>query len=897
MSRRRTIAIFVLCFMSYMASSAYGEGVPARIDAFGDPLPEGANYRLGTTRLRVSPLSNFEHLSFDSKGKHILAYDATDGKIRMWELAGGREVRSFDAGYRSAFTISPDGTALAVASSDKIRVYELATGKERLAIQHVRQIDDANAIAYSPDGKNILALCGCKKNDRVIRWESATGKKLGEWHLAENRPIAFSPDTRLVASVAKKENAIRLWDTASGKKVREWKTAAKMDDELRCLSFSPDGRHLAAAGSDAKIRIYETASGNEIRSWKVWTDEGDADKSNLPAVYDLAFAPDGKTLASVDRHQVCRLWDAKTGRELRHFDNVSGRVAFTADGKILAARGADSRLRLWETATGRDLCPFTDPGRITSVMFAPNARVLVENSDRGRARLLDERDGRPCKPILELPGEVRAISPDGSRLLLLRRDGDRFEPLCLLDAATGKERLRFANTNEGDFVAGWTPDGRTLITDGGKWPVKPVRVWDTATGKSGKKRWQAGVRCSPDGRTIAEMEKTTTIRLFAVDAGEEQSRLMGCGERLSYLPRRQSYGSYFFRPHFSPDGKTLLTGLEGGESFALWDTARAKPIFRLRCADYYLGNAVFSANGRLLALLDSCGDPCLLATATGRPLHRLTRKGGNLSWIMSSVNRAFSPDGRLFAAAYDEHTLVLWETATGNPIRTFSGHGRGKLDQMVFSADSRRLATVGNDGTALVWDATGISPDGRLPARQLTAEETEAAWRALADKDASKAHRALWTLTADPERALPMLRQRLHATAKPDPRRLAQLLADLDDDSFAVREAATTELRKMGEATRSALRQTMQSKPSLEVRRRVEGLLHAIDEALLSADAMRELRAVAVLEHIGNEEAQRLLGTLAAGVADTRLTREAEEARARLLERAKRKRGSGRSDG
>ncbi len=895
MSRRRTIAIFVLFFVSW--TTAYGEGPPARIDAFGDPLPEGAIYRLGTTRLRVLPNHHFEHLSFDTKGKHILAYDTTDGKIRMWEIAGGREVRSFHAEYRSAFTISPDGTALAVADSDKIRVYELATGKERLAIQYDRQRDHANAIAYSPDGKNILALCREKKNYRVTRWEAATGKKLGAWHLSEDQPIAFSPDTRLVASVAEKENAIRLWDTASGKKVREWKTAAKVEGGSRCLCFSPDGL-LAAADDDARIRVYETSSGKEIRSWKGWRDDGTSDKSDRPAVddLDLAFAPDGKTLASVDRNKICRLWDARTGRELRHFGNVSGTVIFSADGKIVAAGGADFRLRLWETATGRDLCPFADPGRITSVVFAPNARVLIENSDRGRARLLNAQNGRPCKPIAELPGEMRAISPDGSRLLLLRRGG----PLCILDAATGKERVRFADTNKGDFVAGWSPDGRTLITNGGKWNDERARVWDSATGKSGKKEWSANTICSPDGRTIAEWEETTTIRLFAVDTAKEQSPLRGCAECLIYrLVRQHENGStgrggrYDFRPLFSPDGKLLLTGLQGGGSFALWDTVGAKPIFRLRCADYYLENAVFSPNGRLLALLDSRGDPCLLDTATGRPLHRLTRKEGDLFWVMHTVNRAFSPDGRLFAAAYDAHTLVLWETATGQPIRVWPGHGRGHLVQMDFSSDSRQLATVGEDGTALVWDATGISPDGRLPARQLTADETEATWRALADKDAAKAHRALWTLIADPERALPMLRQRLHATAKPDPRRLAQLLADLDNDSFALREAASAELRKMGEATRSALRQTLQSKPSLEVRRRVEGLLHAIDGAPLSGDAVRELRAVAVLEHIGNDEAQRLLGTLAAGVADTLLTREAEEARARLLERARR----GRSDG
>jgi hypothetical protein len=246
------------------------------------------------------------------------------------------------------------------------------------------------------------------------------------------------------------------------------------------------------------------------------------------------------------------------------------------------------------------------------------------------------------------------------------------------------------------------------------------------------------------------------------------------------------------------------------------------------------------------------------------------------------VNREFSPDGRLLAVAYDASTLILWETLTGRSIRTWPGHGRAELRQMRFSSDGRRLATVSGDGTALVWDVTGQSPDGRLPSRHLTPAEVKQAWSDLADADAAKAYRAIWTLVADPARALPFLRERLHPIQAGDPQRIARLIADLDSDDFTVRDAATQELRKFGEAAQSALRAAIKDKPSLELRQRARGLLNEVDGAALSAEGLRVLRAVAVLEYSAGGEARPLLEILADGAPEARLTRAAKAALTRL---------------
>src|SRR5262245_7450144 len=163
-------------------------------------------------------------------------------------------------------------------------------------------------------------------------------------------------------------------------------------------------------------------------------------------------------------------------------------------------------------------------------------------------------------------------------------------------------------------------------------------------------------------------------------------------------------------------------------------------------------------------------------------------------------------------------------------------------------APDGRLATGHPDSTILIWDMP-------LPARKtesLTARELDRLWADLADTDAAKAWSAVWRMADAPKEALPFLRGRVkpYPTAAADVTR--KLLADLDGDSFEVREAAAKRLKELGLHAEPALRAALNAKPSLEQRRRIEPLLAALAETpqSLSADDLRQLRALIVLERI-----------------------------------------------
>src|SRR5262249_22609105 len=145
--------------------------------------------------------------------------------------------------------------------------------------------------------------------------------------------------------------------------------------------------------------------------------------------------------------------------------------------------------------------------------------------------------------------------------------------------------------------------------------------------------------------------------------------------------------------------------------------------------------------------------------------------------------------------------------------------------------------------------------------------------------DGGQPHRAVWQLVAVHRQAVTLIRDRLHPIKSADAQRIQQLIADLDSDQFAVRQQATEELEMLGKVAETALPQTLEQKPVLEVRTRILGLLEKLRD---STGQLRALRAVEVLERIGTTEARQVLQSLAGGAPGVTLTEEARAALERL---------------
>jgi hypothetical protein len=212
-------------------------------------------------------------------------------------------------------------------------------------------------------------------------------------------------------------------------------------------------------------------------------------------------------------------------------------------------------------------------------------------------------------------------------------------------------------------------------------------------------------------------------------------------------------------------------------------------------------------------------------------------------------------------------------------MHRFAGHPE-TIFALAWSPDGTRLASASHDTTLLIW-AVRRAPDEK-PLR-LELSELQACWTALAGGDAAKAHGAINTLSRGAQDSVPFLTQRLQPVPDADPKRLSRLLADLENDEFSTRQMARAELQKLGELAEPALRRALANPPSAESRRRLEELVGELEG--WSGERLRALRAIMVLENVGSAEASQVLESLAKRTPETRLTREAKAALARLTKR------------
>jgi YD repeat-containing protein len=316
------------------------------------------------------------------------------GELKHWNVRTREELPGFlnSEGAFGAVAYSPDGKTLITAELDgKIELRAAETGKPatfqdlKLAPVNDRAI---HCLAVSSDGTT-LAAGGA---DRTVRlWDVATGRVRAtlKGHETEVLCAAFSPDGRTLASgsggfAEPNQGEVCLWDPGTGE-LRQ--RLAQQPLGVTCLAFSPDSEILAAS-TGTEVGLYEVKTGQRAATLLPLPtlEPGDA----MGPVTGLAFAPDGRTLASISLDPVgaqFRLWDVDTGEvRLRHIAGSSDvtSLAFAPDGKTLATAGKDSLVRLWQVATGEELLRLGGHrGMVKAVAFSSDGKLLASGGPPG----------------------------------------------------------------------------------------------------------------------------------------------------------------------------------------------------------------------------------------------------------------------------------------------------------------------------------------------------------------------------------------------------------------------------------------------------------------------------------------------------------------------------------
>jgi WD domain, G-beta repeat len=348
----------------------------------------------------------------------------------------------------------------------------------------------------------------------------------------------------------------------------------------------------------------------------------------------------------------------------------------------------------------------------------------------------------------------------------------------------------------------------------------------------------------------------------------------------------------------SPNGKRIVGTVEypsgGGCIVQIWDATNGVSVATISTSAAVYSHVVFTPDGAAL-VLGGGGPPFLadsrpptnpaealivLDPATAHTKQRLIPLGGKFDNVRQVEAVAVSPDGRQVAAAERDHTVWVYNLATGQIRHRFAGHS-GAISSLAFTADGRRLISASSDLTALVWDV-GLARSGGIAKPE--AKDFDRLWADLSRPDWPTASSAMAALVAHPDAGIATLHDRLHpATPTGDSQTIDGMVAKLDSPKFAEREQASRDLTALGSAIRDDLSRRAETAKSAEVRQRLQKIvadlgLQGTLIAQLGPDEIRQIRAVEVLEQIATPAAREQLRILAGGANTARLSIEAAAA-------------------
>jgi WD40 repeat protein len=609
------------------------------------------------------------------------------------------------------------------------------------------------SLSLSPDGTKLAAADG-SEDSRLSLWDladQAQPRRLGDALpvTGEVRSVAFSSDSkRLTAGANWLGRAhIYLWDVTDRPHII---TETSVAGEISRVSLNKDGCLLAVGTDTIPGHVY--VWNEDRRSLPRWDEkQQDPDTSSslthAGPISGLAFTADDRVLASSDEGELekpgsCKvlLWNFPPGspgvpRLLQdQLQPVYG-LAFSANGRWLAGGGKDRTVHLWQvgsrrsgeslsqvgtheewkppllghTGTVRALAFDSDGGDPALLSFGQDGHLLRWSVGRHHPLILAQSEqGHPLKGI--------AFSPNGATLASIAEGG----AVILRDPETaGKAIVLQASDKQNGQCLAFHPNNRMLAV-GHDLPSAGQKRTSVSLWHLGPRPRASEISTSSSSSILGVAFRPPTGEQLAIAApGLLELRDTGTGSRpvQFQIPPDTPVTCVAF----SPTGRYMAAGDVNGE-LRLWDLdsfpgkllVLGTPVFRHQ---QMVTGVAFAANGRL-ASAGLEGNVLVWDPATGRPLRMFSAPPG-----AGCNGVAFSADGTLVATGADSGAVLLWNVDTGEPLGPpLIGHDES-VNCVAFRPGRAVLASSGNDGRLVLWDLDvqhWLSRAGQIAHRQLT---------------------------------------------------------------------------------------------------------------------------------------------------------------------------------
>ena len=660
--------------------------------------------------VQLGHTANIWGIVFSPDGRFVAS--GGDDTLILWDVASGREVRTFDAGNTSVLAFSPDGKHLlsgsnSYAGGGSVHLWDVETGKEvwqydppldfiRKTKQGKRRMarEGFTGASFSEDGRFITTVGTNGYAVWARGWETRTGRQMGAVCAGRTRfPAAVLPDGKHIITgsgwsmspkrrdgtydfskpiTGEEYSGWQVWRLSDGRKVRGF---ADNMGEIHRGMFCHDKKRIVFCfmGEKATTIMWDVASGKEIMRFDLNTDE------YFMNWVEMAFSPDKKSIwvwgkkklrssKKEDEYTYALLiFDALSGKRTGLKEIKAGNMAgkqceISPDAKLILIAGKDYVLRLWDFETGRFIREFKgDSFSVRSVDYSPDGNHILTGgySNTRVVRLWDLRTGREIGDFHGLKEPIRKVrfTPDGKSVVA----ASRYNTLKIWNLHTSDRQgktIQLKNKCEGFDIS---KDGTRLLT--AEYDYHST-LYELPSGTKlkeieHKKRYEDNVVAfSPDGHYISAK---SGLELWE----------MGKNKPLRTYKDISRFG--FSTLAFSPDGQKILAGHNYDHALKLYNVKSKRPKRSF--------GAVDPDNIMLV------GDGTLFLPKTPK----------------TTTSVSFSPDGQYGLSSSGDKTIKLWDLESGAEVRTFIGH-TSWVSNAVFSPDGKRIFSGSMDNTAKLWN-------------------------------------------------------------------------------------------------------------------------------------------------------------------------------------------------
>lgn len=618
---------------------------------------------------------------------------AQETGIHLVDLATGRRAPPLggSAGFEG-LRFDAEGRVLARRQND-IGVWDLASPTRPVAVLDAAGHKPLETVAFGVAGGS-GGIVAYGRPDGTVDLRSLETRRLvrtfgplDDWV----KLVAASPDGRVLAASAGNSSAIQVWDARTGE------PRTRLDGEtyiLTALEFSPDSSHLATAGADGMVKVFRLGAGEPALETS----------RHSGFVWALAFSPDGKLLATGGEDATLRLWSLERGIELARLDLPDGAhaVAFSPDGALVAAAAGEvvCFFRVEAERAFGVAVPQGDSGP-ASIAFSPDGERLALGASLG---MLWDHATEPDPYLSRESAAYRALGLQVPAGLSMGYGATRAR---LIDPRSGAalgqlegetESVRTVAFNDrGDVLAGGGMDGGVVL-----WSAASGRVLRRLAGEEsiGCLSFGAGSALLAAGGwddtvylwRLSERSAAPSLRLRPPAGGRPVGYRSVAVSRDGELVAAQT-----------GDGKLLAWDVESGQPVPARSPEGDVPLLASPGLDLLVAR---TREGRLRLLDPGTGQ------VRGRPFSQR---------IDDAVDLAFTPDGGKLLVARSDGSLEVWKAGTQRLLVTVPAAGRIlALDPTgsVLVTDLKRI------GSLVFWDVeTGANlgalryeerPDGAM---------------------------------------------------------------------------------------------------------------------------------------------------------------------------------------